>query len=47
MENQHQNPEFSDNPENFHPCILCARVCQNYLNIVVMAELILTRLTEE
>ena len=22
MESQPQNPEFSNNPENFHPCIL-------------------------
>ena len=22
MESQPQNPEFRDNPENFHPCIL-------------------------
>ena len=22
MENQPQNPEFRNNPENFHPCIL-------------------------
>ena len=21
MESQHQNPEFRNNPENFHPCI--------------------------
>ena len=20
MESQHQNPEFRNNPENFHPC---------------------------
>ena len=52
MESQPQNPEFSDYPENFHPCILCARVCQKLSEhfvrfIVVMSELILTRLTEE
>ena len=23
MESQSQNPEFSNNPENFHPCIIC------------------------
>ena len=24
MESQPQNPEFGINPENFHPCTLCA-----------------------
>ena len=23
MESQPQNPEFRNNPENFHPCIRC------------------------
>ena len=28
MESQPQNPEFRNNPENFHPCIdcLCIRI---------------------
>ena len=27
MESQPQNPEFRDNPENFHPCIGSYVVC--------------------
>ena len=26
MENQPQNPEFKNNPENFHPCIMVEKV---------------------
>ena len=24
MESQPQNPEFRNNPKNFHPCAMCA-----------------------
>ena len=29
MESQPQNPEFRNNPENFHPCILKMQFHQN------------------
>ena len=30
MESQPQNPEFSVNPENFHPCIWPSGLCGLY-----------------
>ena len=28
MESQPQNPEFRNNPENFHLCIICQKICK-------------------
>ena len=30
MESQSQNPEFRNNPESFHPCILSKNDCFEY-----------------
>ena len=38
MESQPQNPEFRNNPENFHPCLcVCvrARVCHIAWSVIV------------
>ena len=32
MESQPQNPEFRNDPKNFHPCI-CLSACQDVKNI--------------
>ena len=33
MGSQPQNPEFRNNPENFHPWLLHSRIIVKYLNI--------------
>ena len=34
MESQPQNPEFRNNPENFHPCVCCKKgVHDPYLRV--------------
>ena len=33
MESQPQNPEFKNNPENFHPCIICSSLKPKCLNM--------------
>ena len=33
MESQPRNSEFSNNPENFYPCIFKIKVCSVVLNI--------------
>ena len=42
MESQPQNPEFRNNPENFHPClrkaivnIVLLRLCMNALTMLI------------
>ena len=36
MESQLQNPEFRNNPENFHPCFI--RVCWSKFQIFLVAD---------
>ena len=37
MESQPQNPEFRNNPENFHPCIPIVEMCvKNMKRMLIM-----------
>ena len=33
MESQSQNPEFRNNPENFHPCVFTLYRFNNYMGV--------------
>ena len=37
MESQPQNPEFRNNPENFHPCVMCCMIGQLSRNAVLFS----------
>ena len=47
MESQPQNPEFRNNPENFHPCYLPRHICLNIysnqytvdMNLILLVQL--------
>ena len=40
MESQPQNPEFRNNPENFHPCIT-VKIGPEYFNSLFLCGLII------